>query len=80
MNFEQKGISMKFHIIAICTSIFIFCWLILGIRGLDAGIIGPGCFLAGLAVSRREQEVERYISDLKARIYGWFSSKNNPSI
>lgn len=65
---------MKAHVVIICAGIFIFCWLILGFRGLDAGIIGPGCFLAGMAVKQREQAVASYIDRLKASITGWFKA------
>lgn len=65
---------MKSHEIVICASIFIFCWLILGFRGLDAAIIGPGCFLAGLAVKQKEQAVAANVDRLKARVTGWFKA------
>lgn len=65
---------MKTHIVIICVSIFVFCWLVLGFRGLDAGIIGPGCFLAGLAVKQKEQAVAEYIDRLKASVMGWFKA------
>lgn len=65
---------MKPHVAIICVTIFVFCWLVLGFRGLDAGIIGPGCFLAGLAVKQREQAVVEYIDRLRASVKGWFAA------
>lgn len=65
---------MKAHNIAICVSIFLFCWLVLGFRGLDAGIIGPACYIAGLHVKEKEQAVAAYFDRLKARVQGWFKS------
>ncbi len=64
----------KPHVVIICAGIFIFCWLILGFRGLDAAIIGPGCFLAGIAVKQREQEAAAAIDRLKATVASWFKS------
>lgn len=63
---------MQAYVVVICFSIFVFCWLILGFRGLDAAIIGPGCFVAGLAVKQKEQAVTQWIDGLKATVTGWF--------
>lgn len=65
---------MKPHIIIICAGIFILCWLIFGFRGMDAGIIGPGCFLAGMKVKEKEQAVAEYIDRLRANVTGWFKA------
>lgn len=62
---------MKPHIAIICASIFIFCWLILGFRGLDAGVIGPGCFVLGIWVQRKEQAVAAFFERLKSKYLAW---------
>lgn len=61
--------ALKPHVIAICTSMFFLCWLLLGVR---AGFIAPCCFLAGMWVSQKEEAVARYIDRLKARVEGLF--------
>lgn len=74
MTYDRRviGAGMKTHNAIICAGIFLLCWLVLGFRGLDAGIIGPGCFLAGLKAQEKEQEVKAYIDRLQARVVGWF--------
>lgn len=64
---------LKSHYLITCAGIFIVCWLVLGVRGLDAGIVGVITFLAGTRVGHKEQAVAEFIDQTKAKVMSWFN-------
>lgn len=64
---------MRPHHIVISAGIFIMCWLVLGLRGLDAGVIGVVTFLGGVRVGHKEEEVATGVTRLKDKFVAWFN-------
>lgn len=64
---------MKSHHVIISAGIFILCWLVFGFRGVDAGIVGIVCYLGGVKVGHKEQEVAEAIDRLKTKFFAWIS-------